>query len=58
MSDGDVDVTPYLNSRNTIGHGKPQLKFSNTKSNDGTEGYVVGLVGEGGGGRSGCSAEA
>ena len=57
MSGGDVDVASYLNSRNTIGHGKPQLKFSNSKSNGGTEGYVVGLAGEGGGGRSGGCAE-
>ena len=44
MSSGDVDVASYLYSRNTIGHGKPQLKFSNPKSKGGIVGYVVGLV--------------
>ena len=31
MSGGDVDVEPSLSSRNTLGNGEPQLKFS--KSN-------------------------
>ena len=50
MSDGDVDVELYQYSRNTIGHGEPQIKFSNSKLNGGTEGYVMGLASEGGGG--------
>ena len=32
MSGGDDDVEPYLYSRNTIGHGKPQPKISKTKT--------------------------
>ena len=28
MSDGDVDVEPFLVSRNTLGNDEPQLKFS------------------------------
>ena len=31
MSSGDVDVEPYLDSRNTKGYGEPQLKVSKTK---------------------------
>ena len=45
MSGGDVDVAPYLNSRNTIGHGQFTIKFSNPKLNGGTEGYVEGVGG-------------
>jgi hypothetical protein len=28
MSGGDVDVEPFLVSRNTLGNDEPQLKFS------------------------------
>ena len=59
MSGGDVDVEPSLSSRNTIGNGEPQLKFSKpnaTKSvGVGSSQLVVlkGLRKLGGGGRSG-----
>ena len=32
MSGGDVDVEPFLVSRNTLGNDEPQLKFSKTKT--------------------------
>ena len=33
MSGGDVDVEPFLVSRNTLGNDDPQLKLSKPKSN-------------------------
>ena len=32
MSGGDVDVKPFLVSRNTLGNDEPQLKVSKPKS--------------------------
>ena len=43
MSGGDVDVAPYLYSRNTIGHGNHNSNSQKQKSNGGTVWYVVGL---------------
>ena len=67
MSGGDVDGEPSLSSRNTIGNGEPQLKFSkpNVTKIVGIgsgqlvvwfgvlEGFPEGLRKLGGGGRSG-----
>ena len=38
MSSGDVDAEPYLDSRNTIGHGNHN---SNSQSKTGQNGEVV-----------------
>ena len=52
MSGGDVDVEPYLNSRNTIGHGTATqiLKAKRDKIVGGGSGKsMVVLCGSGGG---------
>ena len=60
MSGGDVDVEPSLSSRNTLGNGEPQLKFTKKNGSKLSE-LVAGkamvvLCGNGGGMRKGMWA--